>query len=115
MASSVKTRQVGKVTILEPSGRLMIGATADDLDQTLQEIIARGSLALLLDCSQISFIDSQGIKVLVRCAISTERRGGKVKLLRLSPQARRVLEITRLLTVFESFEDETTALRSFDL
>jgi anti-sigma B factor antagonist len=114
MATGVKTRQVGKVTILEPSGRLMIGATADDLNQTLQDAITGGSLAVLLDCSQISFIDSQGIKVLVRGAISMERRGGKVKLLRLSPQVRRVLEITRLLTVFESFQDETTALLSFD-
>ena len=114
MATTVKTRHVGKVTILEPSGRLMIGAMADDLDQTLQDAIAGGSKALLLDCSQISFIGSQGIKVLVRGAISMERRGGRVKLLRLSHQARRVLEITRLLTVFESFEDETTALRSFD-
>jgi anti-sigma B factor antagonist len=114
MATGVKTRQVGKVTILEPSGRLMIGATADDFNQTLQDAITGGSLAVLLDCSQISFIDSQGIKVLVRGAISMERRGGKVKLLRLSPQVRRVLEITRLLTVFESFQDETTALLSFD-
>ena len=114
MASSVKTRQVGKVTIFEPSGRLMIGATANDLDQTLQDAIAGGSLAVLLDCSQISFIDSEGIKVLVRGAISMKRRGGKVKLLRLSPQVHRVLEITRLLTVFESFEDEESALQSLD-
>jgi anti-sigma B factor antagonist len=111
VASNVKTRQAGKVTILEPSGRLMIGATPDELDEKLQGFVAGGTVAVLLDCGQISFIDSQGIKVPVRGVTSLDRRGGELKLLKLSPQVRRVLEITRLLAVFESFEDETVALR----
>jgi anti-sigma B factor antagonist len=114
MALNVKTRQVGKAIIVEPSGQIMIGPTADELDKQLQDTIAGGNLALLLDCSQVSFIDSRGIKVLVRGVTSLKKRGGKLKLLKPSPQVRRVLEITRLLTVIESFEDEAVALGSFD-
>ena len=114
MSSSVKTRQAGKVTILEPSGRLVVGEAANELDQTLQNCIAAGHLALLLDCSRASYIDSQGIQVLVRAVISIGRRGGKLKLLKLSGRVWEVLNLTRLLTVIESFEDEGAALRSFD-
>ena len=114
MTSSVRTRQARKVTILELSGRIVVGEAADQLGQALQDCIAAGHLDLLLECSQVSYIDSQGIQVLVRGVISIERRGGKLKLLKLSPRVREVLNITRLLTVIESFEDEGAALRSFE-
>lgn len=113
MAPSVKARQVGKVTIVAPGERLMVGRTAEVVDKKLQDAIAGGSRALLLDCSQVGFIDSQGIKVLVRAFTSLQRNGGKLKLLKLSSQVHKVLEITHLLTVMESFEDEAAALRSF--
>jgi anti-anti-sigma factor len=114
MAPSIKARQVGKITIVKPGERLMVGRTADAVDKKLQDAIAAGSRALLLDCGEVGFIDSQGIKVLVRAFTSLQRSGGKLRLLKLTPQVHKVLEITHLLTVMESFEDEAAALRSFD-
>ena len=73
MTSSVRTRQARKVTILELSGRIVVGEAADQLGQALQDCIAAGHLDLLLECSQVSYIDSQGIQVLVRGVISIER------------------------------------------
>ncbi|MGD0694226.1 MAG: STAS domain-containing protein [Terriglobia bacterium] len=113
MEAIVKERQAGSVTILELSGRLHIGAVVEELDQKLQRLVAEGRTALLLDCSQVAGIDSQGIKTLVRGVISAQRRGGKLKLLKLTPRVREVLSITRLLTVIESFDDEQAALSSF--
>ena len=113
MEAVVKERQAGSVTILELRGRLHIGAAVEELDQKLQRLVAEGRTALLLDCSQVAGIDSRGIKTLVRGVISAQRRGGKLKLLKLTPRVREVLNITRLLTVIESFDDEQTALSSF--
>lgn len=113
MGTVVKECRTGSVTILELSGRLHVGAAAEELDERLQKLITDGRTALLLDCGQVSAIDSQGIKTLVRGVISAQKRGGKLKLLKLTPRVREVLNITRLLTVIESFDDEETALRSF--
>jgi len=113
MGTVVKECRAGPVTILELNGRLHVGAAAEELDERLQKLITVGRTALLLDCGQVSAIDSQGIKALVRGVISAQKRGGKLKLLKLTPRVREVLNITRLLTVIESFDDEETALRSF--
>lgn len=106
-------RQAGSVTILELSGRLFIGEASDELDQRLQGFMSAGRVNLLLDCSHVSGIDSQGIKSLVRGVISAQKRGGQLKLLKLSHRVKEVLQITRLLTVIESFDDEGDALQSF--
>lgn len=113
MGTIVNQRQAGSVTILELSGRLHVGPANEELDERLQRLIADGCTALLLDCGQVTAIDSQGIKTLVRGVISVQRCGGKLKLMKLTPRVYEVLHITRLLTVIESFDDEQTALSSF--
>ena len=113
MSGIVKERQAGSVTVLELTGRLTMGVGSEALEEKLQSLITSGRLALLLDCSQVTGIDSQGIKALVRAVTSVEKRGGKLKLLKIPRRVRGVLEVTRLLTVMESFEDEEAALQSF--
>ena len=108
-----KERQTGSVTILELSGRLFMGEASDELDLKLQGLMSEGRVNLLLDCSRVTGIDSQGIKSLVRGVISAQKRGGKLKLLKLSHRVKEVLQITRLLTVIEFFDDEGVALQSF--
>lgn len=108
-----KERQAGSVTILELSGRLFMGEASDELDLKLQGLMSEGRVNLLLDCSRVTGIDSQGIKSLVRGVISAQKRGGKLKLLKLSHRVKEVLQITRLLTVIEFFDDEGVALQSF--
>lgn len=113
MSFSLKERRVGSVVILELEGRLTMGEATDKLDSTLQKLIAAGERALLLDCARIPVIDSQGIKSVVWGVTSLEKRGGKLKLLKISPRVREVLDITRLLTVIEAFDDEAAAVGSF--
>lgn len=106
-------RRVGSLIVLELNGRLVMGEGSELLDQELQSRIAAGERALLLDCSGVPAIDSQGIKSLVRAAISLQSREGKLKLLHLSRRVRDVLELTRLHTVIETFDDEEAAVKSF--
>lgn len=113
MSLELKERQVGPVTVLELVGRLTMGEAGEALEAKLESLIAAGRLALLLDCSKVIAIDSQGIKAIIRAVTSIEQRGGKLKLLSLSPRVREVLKITRLLTVLETFDTEAAAIASF--
>ena len=110
---AIRERQAGSVTVLELSGRVTMGPVIQEIDEKLQSLIADGHLALLVDCGQVDKIDSQGNQALVRGFISVRKRGGKLKLLNLPPRIREVLQITRLLPIIESFENEDLALRSF--
>lgn len=110
---AVQERQAGSVTVLELSGWVTMGAGSQELEEKLRSLISSGHLALLVDCSQVHKIDSQGINALVQGFISVEKRGGKLKLLNLPHKMREVLRLTRVLQFIESFDDEEVALRSF--
>ncbi len=113
MAWGIRERSVGSVTIVEVTGRIALGASGDAVEEKLQEIVARGAKAVLLDLSGVEVLDSRGIKALVRAYISMQKRDGRLKLMNLPPRIRQVLQITRLLNVFEVYDDEATALESF--
>ncbi len=113
MAFAVRERRNGPVVVLELEGRLTWGEGSEKLDAIVRRLIEGGERALLLDCSRVASIDSQGIKSLVSGYTSLEKRGGRLKLLRMSPRVREVLELTRLLTVIETFDDEGAAVKSF--
>jgi anti-sigma B factor antagonist len=105
--------RIGSVLLVELSGRLVFGDGEHGLDEFLQKLIARGERALLLDFASVPAIDSEGIKVLFRNLTSMEKRGGGIKLMNLTPRVRLVLEVTRLLSIIETFDDQEAAVRSF--
>lgn len=114
MPVQIKIRQTAPVTLAEVKGRVAAGGGATLLDQMLQELIVQGSKALLLDMSGVDFMDSEGIKVLIRAYTSLHQKGGTLRLLRPSEHVRQILTMTRLLTIMEAFDDEETALASFN-
>jgi anti-sigma B factor antagonist len=105
--------RIGPVLLVELSGRLVYGDGEHGLDEFLQQLIGRGERALLLDCADVSAMDSEGVKVLFRNLASMEKRGGSIKLVNLAPRVRLVLETTRLLSIIETFDDQEAAVRSF--
>lgn len=113
MSWETKERQAGSVTVLELHGRLTGEEGSDLLTRKLQSLIAQGCYALLLDCSQVTVVDSSGIGALVRCFISLDKRGGQLKLLNLSPPMQMALRVLGLIESMESFTDEAKALASF--
>ncbi len=113
MAFAVQERRSGPVAILGLTGRLIMGEATDKLDAALRKLVEAGERAVLLDCAGVPVVDSQGIKSIVWGLTSLQKRGGKLKLLKISPRVREVLDMTRLLTVIETFDDEAKAVGSF--
>ena len=108
----LRQRRVGPITLLELSERLTI-ENVPELRDKLQELTVQGRRFFLLDCSQISVVDSQGIGGLVRNWLSLKSQGGKLKLLNPSVRLREVMQIVRLDKVIECFDDIERALRGF--
>ena len=108
-------QRVGDVTILRLAGRLEL----DDGDFILRDhvngLVEEGRLNVVLDMKDVTSLDSAGIGVLVSKFLTVSRRGGAIKLLHLTDRTRRLLHITKLDTVFETFEDESEAVHSFGI
>ena len=106
-------RQVGDVTILDLRGRLV----ADEEDVLfigrIDALLAAGSRHFVVNFERVTIVDSGGIGTLVAKYLSVRRHGGDIRLANLTPRTRRVLEMTRLLDVFASFDSEDAAVRSF--
>lgn len=110
---TIAERSVGPVTILALSGRLVLDDGDALLRQRVDDLVARGQLKIIADLTALDYVDSAGIGVLIAKYLSVRRKGGDLKLLRLSSRTHHALEITHLLTVFEAFESEEDAVRSF--
>jgi anti-sigma B factor antagonist len=107
------TRQVGDVTVIDAVGRITLGEGASTFRDKVRELVASGNKKLLLNLGEVSYIDSSGIGEMVSGFTTVTNQGGVVKLLNLTKRVKDLLQITKLYTVFEVFEDEATAVRSF--
>jgi len=107
------TRQVGDVTVIDANGRITLGEGSSTFRDTIKDLTARGNKKLLLNLGEVSYIDSSGIGEMVSGFTSVTNQGGELKLLHLNKRVKDLLQITKLYTVFEVFEDEAAAVRSF--
>ena len=115
MAAPLKIieRRVGPVAVLEIRGHLVADDGACRCLQQVSLLVIAGWLNVLVDLRNVSYMDSGGVGALVASFVHVTRRGGRLKLLCPSPRVSRVLDISRLSDVFEVFENEEDALRSF--
>jgi anti-sigma B factor antagonist len=111
---NISVRQAGDVTILDLGGKVTIGEGSIALRTAVRNLIAEGKTKVLLNMSDISYCDSSGIGELVSSFSAIQREGGSMKLLNLTKKLKELMSITKLLTVFDNFEDEETALASFN-
>jgi anti-sigma B factor antagonist len=107
------SRQVGDVTVIDAAGRVTLGEGASAFRDSIRDLAAKGNKKLLLNLSEVSYIDSSGIGEMVSGFTTVTNNGGQLKLLGLSKRVKDLLQITKLYTVFEVFDDETAAIRSF--
>jgi anti-sigma B factor antagonist len=114
MDVKIEQRVVGHVTILNIIGRLTIDEAAQHLKKDIEEVISRGGLHIIVNLAKVPYIDSGGLGQLVASYGSVKRAGGAMKLLNVNSRNHDLLSITRLVTVFESFDSEAEAIRSFD-
>ena len=109
----VKERQAVDVTILDMSGEVRIGQGSIALRDAIRKLSGEGKKKLLLNLGGVNYVDSSGIGELIANYTTVSRQGGQLKLLNLTDRIQNLLVITKLLTVFDVYEDEETALKSF--
>ncbi|HWP85889.1 MAG TPA: anti-sigma factor antagonist [Terriglobia bacterium] len=113
MSLKVTARQADGVTVLDLSGRIILGEPTALLRDTFQDLVARGQKKVLLNLADVNYIDSSGLGALVSGFTTLTNQQGQLKLLNLAKKVHDLLQITKLLTVFEVYEDEKAALKSF--
>jgi anti-sigma B factor antagonist len=106
-------RQVGDVVILDLHGKILIGEGDDALREAVTRLSDSGKTKILLNLADVPYVDSAGLGEIVRTYTTVSRKGGKLKLLNLTKKIQDLLSITKLLTVFETYESENDAVRSF--
>jgi anti-sigma B factor antagonist len=109
----ITVRTVGDARILDCNGKITMGEPTKILRTTIHDILAGGTSQIVLNLAHISFIDSSGIGELVHAYNSIKEKEGQFKLLNLKKKLWDPLMITKLLTVFETYDDERAALSSF--
>lgn len=113
MQLEIKERGAGDVVILDLLGKITIGEGSVQLRDAVSNLLESGRQRIILNLQGVSYVDSSGIGELVSRFTTTKNQGGQLKLLQLPKKIKDLLMITKLLTVFEIYEDEETALSSF--
>ena len=113
MKMTASTRLVGGVTIVDLSGRIVAGDGSAALRDLTRNLISEGKKKILLNLRKVDYIDSSGLGELVSAFTSMRSQGGELKLLNLTKRVRFLLQITKLLTVFDVTDDEATSVKSF--
>ena len=109
----VSERQAGDVTILDLSGEVRLGDSSVALRDSIRKLADTGKKKVLLNLAGVKYVDSTGIGELIASYATLTRQEGQLKLLNLTDRIQNLLVITKLLTVFDSFDNESEALKSF--
>jgi anti-sigma B factor antagonist len=110
---NISERQAGDVTILDMDGKVTIGEGSVALRSAIRRLLGEGKNKILLNLGGVAYVDSSGIGELVSSFTAVNKEGGTLKLLNLTQKIQDLLAITKLLTVFDVFENEGDALASF--
>jgi anti-sigma B factor antagonist len=113
MDMTTSSRQVGGVTIVDISGRIVLGEESAALRDLVSGLLSKGQKKILLNLNDVSYIDSSGLGSLVGSFTSVRKQGGELKLLNLTNKVHDVMQITKLYTVFDITDDEAAAVKSF--
>jgi anti-sigma B factor antagonist len=109
----IAERESGAVTVLDLSGRITMGEDGNLLKDKLQSLLHQGKKNILFNLAQVSYVDSAGLGAIVSGYTTVTREGGSLKLANVTKKLQDLLSITKLLTVFETFDSEDEALRSY--
>ena len=104
---------LGDVTLIEAAGRITLGDSVASLRDQIHQLTENGRVKIVLNLAHVGYIDSSGLGELVSAHATVKSRGGAIKLLHLTSRVKDLLQITKLATLFEVFDDETKALASF--
>jgi anti-sigma B factor antagonist len=109
----IEERNVGDVVVLDLKGKITLGEGDELLKDKVNSLVNQGHKKIILNLADVPYIDSAGLGEVVRTYTTVSRQGGNLKLLNLTKRITDLLSITKLLTVFETFDSESEAVRSF--
>ena len=109
----IEIRTINDIKILDCSGKITLGEGTMSVRNTVRDIVQGGTKKIVLNLADVNYIDSSGVGELVSTFTTVVNHGGKLKLLGLTKKIRELLAITKLLTVFDVFDDEKAVLASF--
>ena len=109
----IEERSVAGVVVLDVKGKITLGEGDELLKDKINSLVNQGRKQILLNLAGVPYIDSAGLGEIVRTYTTVSRQGGSLKLLNLTKRITDLLSITKLLTVFETFDTENEAVRSF--
>jgi anti-sigma B factor antagonist len=110
---TMSERTVDGTTLLDLSGRLVLGASAEGLRDKVRSLLQQGQQRFIVNLAEVPYMDSGGLGELVQAYTTVTRQGGALKLLHLTDRLRDLLVITKLATVFDCYDSEVVALASF--
>jgi anti-sigma B factor antagonist len=113
MIAKANVRQSGDVAIVDLAGRITMGEGSGVVRSAIKELLAGGRKNILLNLKDVAYIDSAGLGELVGAFASVNSAAGAIKLLHVQGKVRDLLQITKLYTVFQAYDDELAAVRSF--
>jgi len=109
----IKKRKVREVLILDLKGKILFGRGIGELREAINEAVEKNETKLLLNFEKVPYLDSAGLGEIVRSYATLKKAGGVAKILNLTSKVKDLLFITKLITVFENFEEEEEAVNSF--
>jgi len=109
----IQERAVGDVMVLDLKGKITLGEGDELLKDKVNSLVNQGHKKIVLNLADVPYIDSAGLGEIVRTYTTVSRQGGSLKLLNLTKRITDLLAITKLLTVFETFDSESEAVKSF--
>jgi anti-sigma B factor antagonist len=109
----ITERSVGDVMVLDIKGKITLGEGDEQLKDKVNSLVNQGQRKMVLNLAGVPYLDSAGLGEVVRAYTTVSRQGGNLKLLNLTKRITDLLSITKLLTVFETFDSESDAVQSF--
>ena len=113
MALKLTQREVDGVTVVALDGRIVLGDESNALREKVKSLLAEGKKKIVLNLANVSYIDSAGLGTLVATFHSARSQGALLKLVSLGAKFKEVLQVTKLMTVFDTYDSEAAAIQSF--
>jgi anti-sigma B factor antagonist len=113
VALTIASRELDRVSVLSLNGRITLGEGSVQIRDAIRDLIGKGSKSILLDLGEVNYIDSSGLGELVSAYTTAKNQGAALKLLKLTRKVHDLLQLTKLYTVFDIYDDEASAIASF--
>ena len=113
MSLTINTRDITDVVAVDLAGKLTLGEATGQLRDTIHKLVEEDHKKILLNLKELAYMDSAGLGELVGAYTTLKNAGGVLKMLNVQGRALDLMQITKLMTLFEFFDDEATAVTSF--